>query len=88
ASAADLRAALTATALDLGATGRDNEFGHGLVQAVEAYNFLAAGNGADDGPGDGDDDDGGNACFEPGVSCSSSAQCCSGWCSRFRGTCF
>lgn len=32
--------ALIATARDLGSKGRDDEFGHGLVQANEAYNHL------------------------------------------------
>jgi serine protease len=37
---ADVRAALTATALDLGAPGRDNAYGFGLVQAFEAFEHL------------------------------------------------
>ena len=35
-----IRQALEATAYDLGPTGRDDEFGHGLVQGVAAYNWL------------------------------------------------
>lgn len=41
-SAAQVRAALTASALDLGTAGRDNSYGYGLVQAKAAYDALAA----------------------------------------------
>ncbi|MCO4763645.1 MAG: S8 family serine peptidase, partial [Myxococcales bacterium] len=37
-----LRAALQATAVDLGAPGRDNAFGYGLVQAKAALDYLSA----------------------------------------------
>jgi subtilisin family serine protease len=37
-----VRQALTASALDLGATGRDNAYGYGLLQAKAAYDLLAA----------------------------------------------
>ena len=37
---ADVRSALTASAQDLGAPGRDDKFGYGLVQAQAAYNLL------------------------------------------------
>ena len=36
----EIREALEKTAEDLGATGRDNSFGHGLVQADRALRFL------------------------------------------------
>ncbi len=36
----EIREALDATALDLGATGRDVVFGYGFVQALSALNFL------------------------------------------------
>jgi serine protease len=39
-NAKEIRAALESTALDLGIPGRDDEFGHGLVQADLAYEFL------------------------------------------------
>lgn len=39
-TAAQVRAALTGTALDLGAAGRDNKFGFGLVQSKKAYDAL------------------------------------------------
>ena len=41
ATAAEIRAALAATAEDLGTPGRNNEFGYGLVQAQAAINYLA-----------------------------------------------
>jgi serine protease len=37
-----VREALQSTALDLGDVGRDDMFGFGLVQAVDAYNYLLA----------------------------------------------
>lgn len=49
-SAADIRAALAASAMDLGTPGRNNEFGYGLVQAKAALDFLELG-GGDPGPG-------------------------------------
>ena len=38
-----IRDALAATALDLGAAGRDNAYGHGLVQAKAALDYLESG---------------------------------------------
>lgn len=50
---AEVRNALTSTALDLGAAGRDSSYGYGLVQALAAYDSLAAGcGGAGGGGGD------------------------------------
>ena len=40
---AQIRTALIATAEDLGATGRDDFYGHGLVQAKDMYDALADG---------------------------------------------
>jgi serine protease len=40
-TAAQIRAALTSTAEDLGAPGRDNSFGHGLIRAKNALDALA-----------------------------------------------
>lgn len=37
-------AALMNTAIDLGSSGPDNDFGYGLLDALAAYNWLAAGN--------------------------------------------
>ena len=37
-------AALMNTAVDLGSSGPDNDFGYGLLDALAAYNWLAAGN--------------------------------------------
>lgn len=44
---ADIRAALTTTALDLGAAGRDVAYGYGLVQAKAAIDYLTGGSGGD-----------------------------------------
>ncbi|MEZ4221464.1 MAG: S8 family peptidase [Polyangiaceae bacterium] len=41
-SAAQIREAFAATALDLGDPGRDVAFGHGLVQARQAFDWLMA----------------------------------------------
>lgn len=45
ASAADIRAALVATAEDLGSGGRDNSYGYGLIQAADAVAYLGGGGG-------------------------------------------
>jgi len=45
ATAADIRAALVATAEDLGSAGRDNSYGYGLVQAADAVAYLGGGGG-------------------------------------------
>lgn len=47
ASATDIRAALAATAEDLGAGGRDNSYGYGLVQAADAVAYLGGDTGGD-----------------------------------------
>ncbi|RUO63779.1 S8 family serine peptidase [Pseudidiomarina insulisalsae] len=56
----DIRAALQASAKDLGAAGRDNAYGYGLVQAKAAVDFITA-NGCGGGTGGdtGGDTDGG-----------------------------
>ncbi|WP_417666219.1 S8 family serine peptidase [Pseudidiomarina sp.] len=58
----DIRNALHASAKDLGAAGRDNAYGHGLVQAKAAVDYLTAnGCGGSTGGGDtGGDTGGGN----------------------------
>jgi subtilisin family serine protease len=43
-SVADLRAALTASAYDLGSAGPDNTFGSGRIDVLAAYDFIASGN--------------------------------------------
>lgn len=63
----DIRDALAATAVDLGAAGRDNAFGFGLVQAQAALDFILAG--------------GGGECLPSGSACSAGSDCCSGVCS-------
>ncbi|WP_205597690.1 S8 family serine peptidase [Paraferrimonas sp. SM1919] len=64
-SASEIRAALVATAEDLGAAGRDNAYGHGLVQAKAAHDHIAANactgdNGGGDTGGGGGGNGGGN----------------------------
>ncbi|MDK2597347.1 S8 family serine peptidase [Pseudoalteromonas obscura] len=51
-SNAQIRAALNATAKDKGAAGRDTSYGHGIVQAKAAYDYLAqsCGGGVDPAP--------------------------------------
>jgi serine protease len=47
---AQVRDALTSTAIDLGAAGRDNNFGYGLVQAFAATEKLLGGGGGTPAP--------------------------------------
>ncbi|WP_305879905.1 S8 family serine peptidase [Simiduia sp. 21SJ11W-1] len=58
-----IRAAMNATAEDLGAAGRDNAYGYGLIQAKAAKDYLdtygCAGNGGGD---NGGGDNGGGTC--------------------------
>jgi serine protease len=49
-SNADIRAALQSTAEDLGAAGKDNAYGYGLVQAKAAHTLLSGGGGEDPPP--------------------------------------
>jgi serine protease len=49
-SNADIRAILQSTAQDLGAAGRDNYYGYGLVQAKAAIDALTGGGGGTDNP--------------------------------------
>ncbi|RUO63799.1 PA domain-containing protein [Pseudidiomarina planktonica] len=55
----DIRSALNASAKDLGATGRDNAYGHGLVQTQGAVDYLTA-NGCSGSVDDGGGSDGGD----------------------------
>ncbi|MBW6466857.1 MAG: S8 family serine peptidase, partial [Brevefilum sp.] len=45
-----IRDAMNATSLDLGAAGRDNAYGYGLVQAYDAWQHLGGGGGTTDDP--------------------------------------
>lgn len=56
ASPGEIRAALAASAEDLGTEGRNNEFGYGLVQAKAALDYLGGDTGGDDGGDDGGTD--------------------------------
>jgi serine protease len=47
---ADIRNALQLTAEDLGAAGKDNAYGYGLVQAKAAFDYLSNGTPPDDPP--------------------------------------
>ena len=74
----EIRNALTSTAEDLGAVGRDNAYGFGLVRAKQANLFLAsASNTCDSGGGD---PGGGCDLYAKNVSCESDNQCCSNKC--------
>lgn len=48
---AEIREALQKSALDLGPVGKDNAYGHGLVQAQVALAYLGGGGGEDPPPG-------------------------------------
>jgi len=79
--------ALTATAEDLGAPGRDDYYGYGLVQAGAAYDLLSSGGSGPDCSADGvcnalctSDPDCGGVCLPKGDSCNSGGDCCSGSC--------
>jgi len=79
---ADVRAALGATAADLGPAGRDNAYGFGLVQAEAASVYLGgAGGGGGGGGGDPGGGGGGNCDLgQIGDACSSDSDCCSNTC--------
>lgn len=66
---ADIRGALNATAEDLGAAGRDNYYGNGLVQAAGALDYLVNGGGGTD-----------PVCLPAGDSCTANSDCCSNSC--------
>jgi len=72
-SAAQVRQALKATALDLEATGRDDETGYGLVQAKAASDYLAndCGGTVDETPVDTSDTELANGVAKTGLSASS-----------------
>jgi len=74
----DVRNALTSTALDLGAPGRDNAYGYGLVQADDAATLFTSPDFCGSGGGGG----GGGSCdLAPiGDACTVDADCCSNKC--------
>lgn len=78
----DIRNALQQTAEDLGAAGKDNSYGYGLVQAKAAFDFLEAEGGSGDGGGGDDGGGGGGGCDlgAPGAPCSANSDCCSNKC--------
>jgi subtilisin family serine protease len=78
----DVRAALTATALDLPPFGRDNATGFGLVQADAAVAALSCDGGGGGGGGGGGCGD----LLAKGASCSSDSQCCSNSCKGKSGS--
>ena len=82
-----IRSAMNATALDLGSAGKDNAFGHGLVQAKAAYDYLVASGCDGSGGGGGDGGGGPEQCSlkSAGELCDSNDQCCSGSCKGKRG---
>lgn len=59
-AAGEIRAALGATAEDLGAAGRDDAYGYGLIQASAAADYLAANACTGSNPSDGGSGGGGN----------------------------
>ena len=73
----EIRNALTSTAEDLGAVGRDNAYGFGLVQAREANEFFV--NNACDSGGGGES---GGVCnfLAKNASCDFDNECCSNKC--------
>ena len=75
ASNADVRAALTSSALDLGPAGRDSAYGYGLVQARAAYDLLGGAAPPPECVADADCGDG-NACN--GLEICSAGSCVSG----------
>ena len=72
---AQIRDALQKSAEDLGAAGKDNSYGYGLVQAKAALDYLQGSGGGGGGGG------GGSCTLLPlGSSCNSNSDCCSNAC--------
>jgi serine protease len=80
---AQIRQALRDTAEDLGAAGKDNSYGYGLVRAQAAKDLLAAG-----GVVPPDDDGGGGSCtLAPvGGACTVHSDCCTNKCTGKSGS--
>ena len=88
---AQIQEALFNTAMSLGSNNKNelknDEFGHGLVQVVDAYNYLvdnfdAPCGGENDGGGGGGPGGTDGACMAIGSDCVTGADCCSGQCRR------
>jgi serine protease len=80
-----IRQALRDSAEDLGAAGKDNSYGFGLVRAAAAKDLLAGSSGG--GGGGGGDDGSGGSCTlgAVGASCSVAGDCCSNKCAGKTG---
>jgi subtilisin family serine protease len=77
-SNADIRYALGATAKDKGAPGRDVLYGHGIVQAKAALDYLATGVLPTPAPARPPTPAPALPCVGNGASCSATRPCCSG----------
>jgi hypothetical protein len=99
-SAANVRACINDTALDLGTTGFDRSFGNGRIRAPQAVacttvctptqtTETSCSDGLDndcDGLIDGADPDCQSACFPAGATCTSNSDCCSSNCKGKAGS--
>ncbi|WP_232323357.1 S8 family serine peptidase [Photobacterium sp. J15] len=58
---ADVKQAITSSAMDLGSTGYDSTYGHGLIQGYQALNWTAGDSSSGGGDSGGDDSNSGEA---------------------------
>lgn len=80
-----IRQALRDSAEDLGAAGKDNSYGYGLVRATAAKDLLAGGGGGDNGGGGGDNGGGSCTLAPVGAACTVAGDCCSNKCTGKAG---